>query len=106
MLLFPVINPVATGRNILRFRIERGLSVRDIQHYFGFDAPQAIYKWQRGDTLPSIDNLYALARLFGCSMDEILVGAGPVEIDMEWPSPDILLEIGSFLTELEVQAPS
>lgn len=45
---FPVIDPVATGENILRLRQERGLSVRDLQAYFGFEEPQAIYKWQRG----------------------------------------------------------
>ena len=45
---FPVIDPAATGQNILRLRLERGLSVRDLQAYFGFEEPQAIYKWQRG----------------------------------------------------------
>ena len=54
---FPVIDPVATGENIVRLRQERGLSVRDLQAYFGFDEPQAIYKWQRGKSLPTVDNL-------------------------------------------------
>ena len=45
---FPVIDPVATGMNIIRLRQERGLSVRDLQVFFGFEEPQAIYKWQRG----------------------------------------------------------
>ena len=31
---FPVIDPVATGKNIVRLRTERGLSVRDLQSYF------------------------------------------------------------------------
>lgn len=31
---FPVIDPVATGANILRLRRARGLSVRDLQAYF------------------------------------------------------------------------
>ena len=39
---FPVIDPVATGANIVRLRIQRGLSVRDLQAYFGFEEPQAI----------------------------------------------------------------
>ena len=69
----PVINMAATGANILRLRKERNLSVTDMQAYFGFDAPQAIYKWQRGQTLPSTDNLLALAFLFDVPLDEILV---------------------------------
>ena len=61
---FPVIDPVATGANITRLRQERGLTVHDLQRFFGFDAPQAIYKWQKGQSLPSIDNLYASAHCF------------------------------------------
>ena len=39
---FPVIDPIATGKNIIRLRAERGMSVRDLQAYFGFEEPQAI----------------------------------------------------------------
>ena len=70
---FPVIDMAATGQNIRRLRVERGLSVRDIQAYYGFEEPQAIYKWQRGESLPSVDNLYALGNLFDVPMDQILV---------------------------------
>lgn len=40
---FPVIDLAATGNNIRRLRIERGLTVRDIQSYFGFEEPRAVY---------------------------------------------------------------
>ena len=72
---FPVIDPVATGENIQRLRREKGLSVKDLQKFFGFEEPQAIYKWQRGKSLPSVDNLYALSSLLGVSMDDIIVSA-------------------------------
>ena len=48
---FPVIDSAATGENIVRLRMQCGLTVRDVQHYFGFDNPQAIYKWLRGKSL-------------------------------------------------------
>ena len=70
---FPVIDMLATGKNIARLREESGLSVADLQEYFGFDAPQAIYKWQRGQTLPSTDNLLALGQLLEVPIEEILV---------------------------------
>ena len=70
---YPVIDLVATGNNIKRLRLERGLTVRDLQSYFGFEEPQAIYKWQKGQSLPTVDNLYALGSLLGVSMDDILV---------------------------------
>ena len=69
---FPVIDMVETGKNIVRLREERGMTVRDLQAYFGFEEPQAIYKWQRGKSLPTVDNLYALGALLGVPMEEIL----------------------------------
>ena len=75
--MFPVIDPVATGENIVRLRRSRGLSVRDLQLWFGFEEPQAIYKWQKGKSLPTVDNLYALGALLGVPMEEILVPCTP-----------------------------
>lgn len=69
----PVIDMIATGRNITKLRQNAGLSVRDLQIFFGFATPQAIYKWQHGTAMPTIDNLVALAMIFDVSVDEILV---------------------------------
>ena len=76
--VFPSIDPAATERNILRLRKERGLSVRDLQDWFDFNEPRAIYKWQSGQTLPSVDNLYALSALFNVPMDQIIVGRNSI----------------------------
>ena len=70
---FPVIDPIATGEIILHLRQARGLTVRDLQAYFGFEEPQAIYKWQRGKSLPPVDNLLALGALLDVPLDEILI---------------------------------
>jgi len=70
---FPAIDLAATGRNISALRKARGLSVSDLQEFFGFEAPQAIYKWQRGACLPSTDNLYALSVLLGVSIEHIII---------------------------------
>ena len=71
--IFPTIDLTATGKNIVRLRKMCGLTVRDVQGFFGFEEPQAIYKWQQGKSLPTVDNLFALSVLFGVSMNEILV---------------------------------
>ena len=73
---FPVIDLAATGENITKLRKDKGLSVRDIQAWFGFEGPQAIYKWQHGLCLPTVDNLIALSALLGVPMDQILVLRG------------------------------
>lgn len=69
----PTINLAMTGQNIRAMRRQRGLRVRDLQDIFGFSTPQAIYKWQQGATLPTVDNLVVLASVFGVPMEEILV---------------------------------
>ena len=73
MCKIPVIDLSATGQNIARLRIEAGLSVKDLQDILGFANPQAIYKWQNGTCLPTIDNLVILAAVLGVSLDEIIV---------------------------------
>ena len=71
--VFPVIDLRATGRAIKEKREAAGLTVQDIQNYFGFEYPQAVYKWQQGKCLPSVDNLLALARLLRVPMEDLLV---------------------------------
>ncbi len=53
------------------------MSVRDLQDVFGFATPQAIYKWQRGVALPTIDNLVVLAAVLQVRLDDILVITDP-----------------------------
>ena len=45
----PLVNAVETGKNIKRLREEKGITVKELQKIFGFDTPQAIYRWQRGE---------------------------------------------------------
>ena len=73
----PVIDMVRTGQNIGRLRKQAGLSVRDLQNVFGFATPQAIYKWQQGAALPTLDNLVVLAAVLQVRMDDILVITDP-----------------------------
>ena len=73
MTQIPVINMVVTGQNITRLRKQAGLSVANLQQIFGFTTPQAIYKWQRGTALPTVDNLVILAAVFNTNINNILV---------------------------------
>lgn len=67
------IDMVKTGENIARLRRENNLTIREVQNAFGFSTPQAIFKWQRGENMPNLDNLVFLADLFGVSVGDILV---------------------------------
>lgn len=75
MKTFPIIDMQATGNRIKEIRIAKKISVNDICKYMGFENPQAVYKWQRGESLPTVDNLFALSRLFETSMENILCEA-------------------------------
>ena len=70
---FPTINLTMTGANIVNLRKAAGLSVHDLQMAFGFNSPQAIYKWQNGTALPTVDNLLGLTALLHVRIDDILV---------------------------------
>ena len=71
--LWPVIDMAATGQNIVRLRKGAGLTVKDLQLVFGFSSPQAIYKWQRGAAMPTLDNLVVLAAVFGVTINDIII---------------------------------
>lgn len=73
MCTIPTIDMVKTGQNITSLRKRAGLTVKELQEVFGFGTPQAIYKWQKGAALPTIDNLVVLAALFGVKVDDILI---------------------------------
>ena len=70
---FPTIDMAATGRNIADMRKKAGMTVRDLQDILGFNTPQAIFKWMRGDAVPTIDNLIILADMFDVPIDKIII---------------------------------
>ena len=69
----PVIDFEKTGNRIKELRKINGFSVNDLQQIFGFTTPQAIYKWQRGAALPTVDNLVVLSAVFNTNINNILV---------------------------------
>ena len=69
----PTIDLAQTGAHIVNLRKAAALTVADIQMVFGFNSPQAIYKWQNGTALPTVDNLIVLAALLNVRIDDILV---------------------------------
>ena len=73
MVNVPKIDMAETGINIANLRKQKNISVKTLQKMLGFNTPQAIFKWQRGDSLPTLDNLVILAEIFGVKIDDIVV---------------------------------
>ena len=69
----PAVNMKRTGQKIVMLRERRGISVKQLQRMMGFATPQAIYKWQHGESLPTVDNLVALSAILAVPIDAILV---------------------------------
>ncbi|HJH91250.1 MAG TPA: helix-turn-helix domain-containing protein [Fusicatenibacter saccharivorans] len=67
------INMKATGENIVQLMNKAGITVRMLQRFFDFENPNAIYKWRHGESLPTVDNLVAMAFILNVRMDDIVV---------------------------------
>ena len=93
MFTIPAIDMAKTGQNIIFLRKKAGLTVKDLQDAFGFGTPQAIYKWQQGLALPTIDNLVVLAALLGVKIDDILVTDAPEQMQISRQMPEFKIAI-------------
>ena len=68
----PCVDMVATGKRIKAMRVAKGMTVKDVQEIFGFGSATTIYKWQNGESMPTIDNMVVLAKIFGTTIDAII----------------------------------
>lgn len=72
--MYPTIDMKATGIRIRRIMDQRKLTVRDVQKYLNLSSVQSIYHWLNGQSMPTVDNLYALSELFQLPVDAMLAG--------------------------------
>lgn len=56
-------------------RINAGLKGKDVAAHFGVH-PAAVTKWEKGKNLPKSPRLIEVAKLYGCTVDELLKGNG------------------------------
>ena len=68
----PTIDLTATGANIAALLRNAGLTAADVADRMGFSSRNAVYKWLKGEALPTLDNMVILADMLGVSVDDIL----------------------------------
>lgn len=56
---------------LTQLRKEKGLSQEDLAASLGVSR-QAVSKWERGESAPELENLMALAELYGCTLDHLV----------------------------------
>lgn len=65
-----------TGIHLKNMTEQEGYTVKDIQSYLHLACPQPIYRWFKGQVLPSVEHLYTLSKLLHVHMEELLLPAG------------------------------
>lgn len=71
--IYPDIDMEKTGELMKQKIFGAGLTVKDIQERLYLSCPQPVYRWFKGQILPSVNHLYALSRLLGIHMEDLLV---------------------------------
>lgn len=61
----------ALRKNLRRARTQAGLSQREVAQHLGMSRPTYTY-YETGHTAPSVFDLYRLAQLYGCSIEDFL----------------------------------
>ena len=59
------IDMIKTGQKIKECIQKTGYTVKDLQKILKLSCPQSIYRWFKGQILPSVDHLYTLSRILG-----------------------------------------
>lgn len=62
-----------TGQKLKNLLELSGYDVKFIQSYLHLSCPQSIYRWYKGQALPSLEHFYALSRLLDVHMEELFV---------------------------------
>lgn len=72
--MIPKIDKEKTGRRLHMFMQLRGLSVQDVRAFLSLACVQSVYHWLSGQSLPTLDNLYALSGLLRVPVDMLIAG--------------------------------
>lgn len=74
-MVLPVINPEKTGENIKENMKRAGYTATGLAEVMGIADKSTIYKWFRGEVLPDIGNVVALAAILDVTVDELIATA-------------------------------
>ena len=73
--MFPTIDPIKTGENIKKIVKNNGYTAVTVAKMLGLADKSTVYKWMRGDVLPDIANMVAMAVMLGVKLDDMVAVA-------------------------------
>ncbi len=67
------LNKKGTGLNLYQLIEDLGKSKTEIAEFLELETPRVIYDWLNGIKMPSVENLFNLAKFLNVQMEDILV---------------------------------
>ena len=67
---------IETANRLYQYRKQMGLSQEELAEKIGVSR-QAVSKWERAEASPDTDNLIELSKIYGVTLDEMMLGAKP-----------------------------
>lgn len=68
-----------SGEKMKKIFTQAGYDVKSIQQYLHLSCPQPVYRWFKGQILPTVDHLFMMSKLLGIHMEDFLVEKGADE---------------------------
>ena len=91
---------IETANRLYELRKQQVLSQEELAEKLGVSR-QAVSKWERSEASPDTDNLIALAKIYGLSLDELIFGEKQSE-QKEEPTEEIIEEISDDTTKVKI----
>lgn len=66
------LNKKGTGLNLYQLIEDSGKSKTEIAEFLELETPRVIYDWLNGIKMPSVENLFNLAKFLNVQMEDIL----------------------------------
>ena len=77
---YPNIDMEQTGRKMKNMFESAGYTPRMLKDYLHLSCVQPIYRWYKGQILPSVDHLFMLSELLDVHMEDFLVKKITVQV--------------------------
>lgn len=69
---YPTIDVERFGENLREICEAKNVTANELKDYLNLGSIQAVYMWFKGKRLPNLDNMYAISRYLGVSMDDLI----------------------------------
>lgn len=73
------------GHRLKELRYQRSFTVEQVAEALCV-SENAVYKWEAGMTVPTVDNFYLLSCVYQTSLDQLILGNCPFDVSKGSPS--------------------